>query len=441
MRILKGFIVVIMGWLHLPLFAQTEAILTKEEAIRITLQENLGIQMVNNNIAVAQNNKSVLNNRFIPTVTINAGRSLDIQNQEATFQDGSVRAIDGAETNRTNASLNLGFILFDGLGRYYDLKRFAQEHQLSALQAREVMENTLLQLMTVYYEVARLRENVTIFEQTYQNSQQRYTRTSYSYQYGQTTKLEVLNAQVDLVNDSINLINQRQQLENTIRDLGVILNQSLSSSLQVEGNGETSNSNIGQNWNTMALANNVRILQAQTNLEVSKILVRSNKAVYLPTIGLTGSYGWNEGIFPATNFLASNTSNGISAGVNVTWNLFDGGLAATRIKNAKIGVQNQELIKKQIENEVIRDVQNAREIYINRLAILELQEKQIQTAEDNYNRSSERYKLGAIPSVELRQAQINLLNAQTGKNAAYYSAKLAELELYRVSGVLLDNIM
>ena len=88
--------------------------------------------------------------------------------------------------------------------------------------------------------------------------------------------------------------------------------------------------------------------------------------------------------------------------------------------------------------EVKRDIANALGNYQNRLKIFRLQEQNVITATNNYERSQERYKLGQITSVELRQAQINLLNAQTNKNLAKYEAKLSELELLQLTGQLLN---
>ena len=68
-----------------------------------------------------------------------------------------------------------------------------------------------------------------------------------------------------------------------------------------------------------------------------------------------------------------------------------------------------------------------------------MQEQNVITAENNFDRSQERYKLGQITSVELRQAQINLINAKTNKNLAKYEAKLAELELLQLTGQLLNT--
>jgi outer membrane protein TolC len=155
-------------------------------------------------------------------------------------------------------------------------------------------------------------------------------------------------------------------------------------------------------------------------------------------MGLTGSYGWNEGNFPSTSFASSNSITGFAAGVSLSWSLFDGGSGITGVKNAKIDLNNQELFKSQIISEVKRDIANSKGDYENRLAIYKLQEQNVITAGNNYERSNERYKLGQITSLELRQAQINLLNAQTNKNLAKYQAKLAELQLLQLTGQLLN---
>ena len=118
--------------------------------------------------------------------------------------------------------------------------------------------------------------------------------------------------------------------------------------------------------------------------------------------------------------------------------MFDGGTGITNVKNAKINYANQEVFKSQIHKEVDRDIANAKGTYENRLEVFRLQEQNVITAKNNFERSNERYKVGQITSVELRQAQVNLLNAQTNKNLAKYEAKLAELELLQLTGQLLN---
>ncbi|MGB5362661.1 MAG: TolC family protein, partial [Aureibaculum sp.] len=171
---------------------------------------------------------------------------------------------------------------------------------------------------------------------------------------------------------------------------------------------------------------------------VSDFQLKSNRSGYLPSIGLTGSYGWNKNNNNAASFLSTSTNTGLSGGLNLTWSLFDGGRTRTLVQNAKINYETQQLFKEQTELEIDRDFNNAWEDYQNKLFVLQTQVKNVQTNTNNFNRTEERYKLGQVTSIEFRQAQLNLINAIGDKNAAKYDAKLAELQLMQLSGQLLD---
>jgi len=133
-----------------------------------------------------------------------------------------------------------------------------------------------------------------------------------------------------------------------------------------------------------------------------------------------------------------NNDRSFGLGARLTWNLFDGGGTTVRVKNAKIAYENQEILQEQIELQVNRDIQNALAIYENRLHIYQIQEQNVFTNQNNFERSKEQFQLGRITSIEFRQAQINLLNAQTNKNLAKYDAKLSELQLLQLTGQLLN---
>lgn len=434
------FISILSFILSLCNYAQLQAqeVLSKEEAITQMLANNFGIQLAENQVEIADNNQGVLNSGYLPSLTGNAGGNYSKDDQDVTFRDGEQNSIVGAETTRYNASINLNYTLFDGLGRFWNYKSLKEQYDLSSLEARQTIETTMLQLFTVYYEVARLTENEQVLKQTYKNTKQRLKRAEYNFEYGQVNKLDVLNAEVDIVNDSINLMNNRQLLKNAKRDLNVVINSELEQNFEVDTIVSFTNQIQIENFVNTSSSNNVRLLQAEKNITISDYDYKASKAIFLPSIGLTGSYGWNEGNFPVTSFATSSTTTGVSGGVSLTWDLFDGGSGITRMKNAKINYDNQQLIKNQIKQQVQRDISNALGNYQTRLEVLELQTKNIQTAKNNFERSNEQYKLGQITSVELRQAQINLLNAQTSKNLAKYDAKIAELELLQLTGQLLN---
>lgn len=414
------------------------SLLTKEEAIRTMLENNFGILLANNQMAVAENNTGILNTGYLPTISTTAGINYNVDNQEATFQDGTSRSVNGAETTRYNASVNLDYTLFDGLGRYYNYKTLKEQYGLSKLQARETIENVMVQLFTVYYEVARVEENLGVLENALEISKERELRAQYQFDYGQVNKLEVLNAQVDIVTDSTNILNARQQLRNAQRDLNVVLARELEDLKVADTTVAFINPISIEEYINEGTVNNISLLQSEQNIIISDYQIKQAKSLLLPTVGITGSYGWNEGNFPATNFLASSTSTGFQTGATLRWNLFDGGSTIVGIKNAKIALDSQEYIKEQLKQQVERDISNAKGNYYNALAIYNLQEQNVITSKANFDRSEERFKLGQITSIEFRQAQLNLLNAQTTKNAAKYTAKLAEIQLLQLTGQLLN---
>ncbi|MEM6720299.1 MAG: TolC family protein [Bacteroidota bacterium] len=415
-----------------------QEVLSPEEAIRLTLEHNYGIQIANNSVKVAENNKGVLNSGYLPTVTGNAGGTYNLDNTEAEFANGETAVLNGAESSRYNASINLNYTLFDGLGRLYNYRRLKEQYQLSELEARETIENTLLQLFSVYYSVAQLSENTDAIKETFKISKDRLTRSEYQFEYGQNTKLDVLNAEVDINNDSISIVNTEQQLINAKRDLNVILGNKLVQNFDVD----TTISFLFQLdkddlW-TKTQANNVSLLQADKNINISALDIKSNRSQYLPTVGLTGSYGWNRNNNNAAAFVAVSTNVGLSGGLTLTWNLFDGGNTITRVQNAKIALENQQLQKEQVLIDLERNFNNAWDDYKNKVLIYELQQENIKTAQNNFNRTQEKFKLGQVNSIEFRQAQLNLLNAELSRNQAKYNAKLAELVVLQLSGDLLN---
>ncbi|MGB5941265.1 MAG: TolC family protein [Leeuwenhoekiella sp.] len=417
-----------------------EVYLSKTEAIAQTLENNYGIAIAGNDLAIAENNADLLNSGYLPSIFGLAGANYTIEDQETLRDDGGSFALNDAQSESYNASINLDYTLFDGLGRLYNFKRLKEEYNLSKLEARQTIENTLLQLFSVYFEVARITENVEILEQTLAISRNRVQRAQYQFDYGQNTKLMVLNAEVDVASDSINLMNTRQELRNTKRDLNVVLSRELQISFAVDTLVDFIPEVNLTAYLDEALVNNVRILQSEADILISEYGIRTSKAQFLPSIGLTGSYGWNENITPASAFFGGSTrqNTGLRGGLSLRWNLFDGGTAITQIKNAKIVKQNQLLQKKQITLEVQRDIANALGDYRNLLEVFYIQEQNVVTNKNNFERSRERFRLGQITSIEFRQAQINLINAQTNKNLAKYDAKFAELQLLQQVGQLLN---
>jgi outer membrane protein len=415
-----------------------QELLTPDKAVSLALENNYGIKLANTRIEVAKNNANILNSGYLPTFTGNSGATYNINNTEAEFSDGRVTILNGAESSRYSASLDLDYTLFDGLGRAYNYKQLKETQQLTEFEARETIENTILQLFTVYYNVAELEENTSAIIQTLEISRNRLPRAQYQFDYGQTTKLALLNAEVDINNDSISVMNSNQQLKNFKRDLNLVLGNTLNNDFQID---TEINFNLLLDKTELlekAKIHNTTLLQIDKNIAINNLIVKSEKTAFLPTVGLTGSYGWNKSNNNAASFVAISTNTGFTGGLNLRWNLFDGGSTITRVKNAKINLDAQNIQKEEFLVTLERDFNNAWDDYQNKLNIYKLQEHNIKTSQNNFDRTAEKFKLGQLNSIEFRQAQINLLNAELTRNQAKYATKLAELQLLKISGEILS---
>ena len=422
--------------------------LTKEQALDFALENNFGIQVSRNNTAITKNNSNILNSGYLPTVSISGSGNYIGSDSEIAFpgqfddQGNPIpnRIFEGQESQRYNASVNLNYTLFDGLGRTYIYKKLKEQYNLSELQLRETIEYSILQIFEVYFSIAQFTESSRIFKQNLEVSKERQKRAQSAFIHGQGNKLAVLNAQVDVTNDSISLIQVNQQLDNSKRDLNLLMNQPIDKDYSVELEVNFIPEIQIESWIDTAPEKNVELLKQKSNIQINSYDIKINQSGYLPTVGLVGSYGWNLNKSPATAFFpgTNNTTYSVGVGASLSWNLFDGGRTTTRVKNAKLNFENQELIAQEARLSFDRDLLNALQNYRNTKEIFEIQKKQVETATYNFDRSKSQYQLGSITAIEFRQAQINLANAKNQRAIAKFQAKLSELQLIQLTGELLN---
>ncbi|WP_111707825.1 TolC family protein [Lutibacter citreus] len=439
MQQLKYILVLLFSSSSLFGYSQNSRILTKENAVSQVLENNFGIKMANNNVNIAKNNASIYNSGYLPTVSANGGVNYTNKDTENTLQDNTILEIDGAESTIYNASLGLNYTLFDGFGRKYTYQKLKQSHNLSELEAQAVIENSLLQLFSLYYEVAQLTENNANIAESLTISKNRLKRAQYSYEYGQSTKLQVLNAEVDVNNDSVSFINTERLLANSKRNLNLLLGRNVNIDFDVDTKVNFELSFILETLLEKAKQHNIEMQKVNKNIELSDFDIKINKSDFLPNLSVNGSYSYTDSENDAAFNFRQQISNGFNAGLNLSWNIFDGGTTKTRVQNAKIYADNLKVQKEQITNELERTVSNSLEIYNNSLFILSTEEKNLATNERNFNRTEELFKLGQVTSIEYRQAQVNLLNAKSSLNTAKYNAKNAELQLLQLTGDLLNT--
>ena len=414
--------------------------LTISSAIKKTLENNLDIEVSENFKRIAKNNSSILNNNYLPNIQLGSEINTNIQSIEIETPSGISGTLDDTQTDNSSAVLSIDYNIIDASGRKYNYKKSKELYSKSNLEVQEIIENTILQLLTVFFEVGRLSEEKEILKNSLDISKRRYERRLLEFEYGQTNNLEVLNAEVDVNSDSINLLNTSKKLFNAKSDLNLIMNVDLESEFNINTNIDFLAQDEINSIFSNDINNNTRLLIIEKDIIISNLERKIAKSSFLPTLGLIGSYGWNESINDNPYaFYNKSISDGFSAGINIRWDIFRGGKKIIANKNAEISQENSELIKKKTVLELKKELRNAYQTHLNNLFILEVQRKNLNTNKNNFDRNIERYKIGQVSSIEFRRAQLNLLNAELSKSSAKYQAKISEAYFLKISGEIISK--
>jgi outer membrane protein len=431
---MKNIILVIL--LFLGFYSSAQNTLTLEQAKTITLANNFGIKIAKNNVVIAQNQTDISVNGYLPTVSANAGLNGNFGGSTQTFGNGNEASTANAFTWGGNGTVQANYTIFDK-GRDLTLEQLKESLSLSNLQLKQTIEQNLLQVYNGYFQVAQLSENVNALLEAISISRERLRRAQYQLDYGQGSGLDVLNAQVDIQRDSVNLLNTKMNLENAKRNLNVSMGRNTNEDFQVEIDTAIDKSLNLESLIEQSKNENIGLQVNRKNLAVNEMNLQIIDAEKRPTISAGASYAFSYSDNPTGAFIDKSNSRGLAANVGVNWTIYDGS-RGIRMQNAVINLTNQKLQIDQLQQQLEGDIMNAWANYQNALFVLQVEENAVETNRENFDRTEEQVKIGRLTSIEFRQAQLNLLNAQTSINNAKFDTKLREIQLLQLVGRLID---
>ena len=416
-------------------------VLRLEEAIDIALAENFNIQIARNQVRIAENNNAAGNAGLLPRVDLNAGYDYSSNDTKTEFANPELPPIEasGAVSQVTNASAVVSYNIFSGGQRINTLKQLENTEYISELELRASMELTILNVMDQYLNsVARLEE-FKLREESVNISQDRYQRAYDGYTFGTFSKVELLNAEVDLRNDSTSLIDARLRYQNALRNLNNVMGIDPDSVFAVADDIQyRQNLNLGELID-QALLRNSNYLIARAGLTAGDLDIRIARANYFPSLDLSGGYSYNNSTFDA-NFINSSRNNGWNAGVSLSYNIFNGGNTRRQEQNARIRNENNQVRIEQTENQLKTDLLTTFNNFETNKELLALNTRNLELAEANYQRSQEAFTTGEITGLQLREAQLNLLSAKYSVIQLRIQTKVSEVNLYYLSGTLVEPV-
>ena len=410
-----------------------QEVLTIEDAMKIALENNFEIKIAKNNSKISETNVTLGNAGMLP----NAGASItdnnSVTNSSQTRQDGTTTSLDNAKNNSLNYGVSLGWTVFDGLKMFAKLDQLKELQKLGDAELKRTILIKIGQVNSAYYNLVQQQHQLAALDTTIVISKQRLTLAQNRFSIGKASKLEVLNAQVDLNSDQVALLRQKESYANA----KILLNQYLARDPKIN----FTVTDLVTVDNKLILADLMDLAQKQNpaleaqiiNKRIAELQLKQVKADRYPVVNLTSGYNFNESQ-SSLGFTSQASSRGLNYGLNATLNIFDGFNQHRNEKVAKLQIENSQIAIEQQNMILNTQLSTAFQTYLTNLELIDLEEDNEAIAKQNLDITLDKFRIGTITTLDFRTAQLNYVNAKVRYSNAQYEAKLSEIALKELAG-------
>ncbi len=419
----------------LGLYAQPAPTYTLKSCLEQGLLNNYSLRIVRNEEQVSKNNATPGNAGFLPTLDLSAGYKGSIDNTETKARaTGETTKDNGVFDQTLDAGINLNWTIFDGFNitaNYQRLKELAHQGETNT---RIAIEDLIANIAAEYYNYVQQKIRLKNFRYAVSLSRERLRIVEERYHIGNFSRLDYQQAKVDFNADSAQYMKQQELLHTSRIQLNELMaNKDVDQPFIIQDSliNVTAALNFEELWSA-TLEINASLLKAEQNNTLARLDYKKVCSRDYPYVKMNGGYGYTLNKYDiSANSRRSNL--GLNFGVTVGFNLFDGNRRRER-KNARIAVQNARLEREQLEQALRADLSNLWQAYQNNLQMLNLERQNLVAAKENHEIAMERYMLGNLSGIEMREAQKSLLDAEERILSAEYDTKLCEISLLQISG-------
>lgn len=410
-----------------------QEVLTIEDAMKIALENNFEIKIAKNNSTISETNVTVGNAGMLPTATASVTDNNSVTNSSQTRQDGTSTSLNNAKNNSLNYGVSLGWTVFDGLKMFARLDQLKELQKLGDSELKRIILVKIGQVNSAYYDLVQQQQQLAALDTTIVISKQRLELAQNRFTIGKASKLEVLNAQVDLNSDQVALLRQKEFYANS----KILLNQYLARDPKIDFK-VTDEVNVD---NKLVLADLMDLAQKQNpalesqiiSKRIAELQLKQVKADRYPTLRLTSGYNFAESQ-SSLGFTSETSSRGFNYGFNASMNIFDGFNQHRNEKVAKLQIENSKIAVEQQTSILNTQLSTAFQTYLTNLELIDLEENNEAIAKQNLEITLDKFRIGTITTIDFRTAQLNYVNAKVRYSNAQYEAKLSEIALKELAG-------
>ena len=414
--------------------------LSLEDVLAISIKENIDIKIKTNELNQVKNYEKVGVLGTIPKIKVFGSASGNKGTSSIEFATDDFPKIEDAdsESKSINGNVEFSYNLFGGIGSIYTYQKLKKQSDLKSTELIIQIEQVLLKSAKQYFDIAYLQEQNKILTELLDISQERYNKVKVQKQFGNASKLDLLSAEIDLNKDSINLLNSNYELKSAKQRLNQTLNRLPNLDFEVENKVEI---NKYLNYDELlneTQNNNNNILFQKYLIEITKKDKKINNVSILPNINLSAQYGYNQ-TESNTSIILDQTNLGLTGFINLSWDIFDAVARRKIAQNTQIEIESNKLKLESLNKDIIKDFNASFQQYKNNLNLIEIEKRNNQSSEKFFERAKEQFYQGQLSRSDFRLAQLDLSISKNRLNQTLYKAKIAELNLYRLSGKIINQ--
>ena len=431
----RRIIILIFFFITIMKSISAQELLTPEQAVSLALIKNFDIVLAKNEADIAKINNNKATAGMLPTINVTTGDVFNLNNINQKFTTGQEVKKNWVPVNSFNLGLNVNWTIFDGMRMFATKDKLAALQSLGEIQLKEQIQNIVAQVLNSYYEIVRQKQQIKALNESIKISDERVFLSQKKLDVGYADKTPLLQAKVDLSAQKINVLKQETALQQTKVVLNQLLGRDVNSEFDVIDTILVDYQPELKTIKDTVLQNNFALQSASKNIEIAKLLHKEINAQRLPQINFSTGYNFTQNNSKA-GLQLFNRSYGPTVGVNATIPIFNGGRVKKELEVSAVNIATQQVQLDKIKNELDSRILTAYKDFGYAQKVLLLNEENVRTAQENVQVTLERYRLNQSTSVEIKQAQSSYEDALYNVILARYNAKIAEIELKRLSNEL-----
>lgn len=396
---------------------------------------NYSLRISRNEEQISKNNATLANAGYLPTIDLTAGYTGNIDNTNSTQRnDGSVVKERNVFDQTLDAGVDLNWTIFDGFNISTTYKELKELERQGATNTRIAIEDFIASLTAEYYNYIQQEIRLKNFRYAVSLSKERLRIVEERYHIGNFSRLDYQQAKVDFNADSAQYMKQQELVHTSRINLNEMMaNKDVDRPIKVKDSIIELKHSLDFNelWNA-TLNTNANLLKADQNSTLAELDYKKVLSRNYPYLRLNAGYGYTLNKYDI-NSIQRRNNWGFNGGITIGFNIFDGNRRREK-RNASLAIRNAQLEREQLEQGLRADLSNLWQAYRNNIRLLNLERQNLIAAKENHEIAKERYLLGDLSGIEMREAQKSLLDAEERILSAEYDTKMCEISLLQISG-------